>query len=115
MKDEMELKYESEKNIVDRCWERVGIASYKDAGGKSIYELITGHITRADIAEAEIASLRAERGRLREALNYYATEGNGSEMWSRCRICKELSSFDPTTAREIFTHKSDCLLAQETK
>lgn len=33
-----EVKYEAD--IVDRCWKELGIDSYKDAGGKSIYEHI---------------------------------------------------------------------------
>ena|SRR5271165_643007 len=61
------MMLEGEKAIVNRIWKDIGIESYADAKGKSIYELIGGKL-------AELTALH--EGANNEYLIYYVDDGN---------------------------------------
>jgi hypothetical protein len=50
----------SEYKTIDRIWKAMGIATYEEAQGKTIFELVAELKTRAEAAESTLATYRAD-------------------------------------------------------
>ena len=59
---DLEQLYKDECAIVDRCWKALGITTYKEANGKSIYELIEENRSRLKIAVETLEHIRDYAG-----------------------------------------------------
>ena len=59
---DFEQLYKEEQAIVDRCWQALGISTYKEAKGKSIYEIIEDNRAKLALAVETLEHIRDYAG-----------------------------------------------------
>lgn len=74
--------YRDEIAIVDRIWRVLGIATYEQAGGREISEIVAGWKARAEAAEARLAAVERERDKADQAIAQIGAALGSTDEWS---------------------------------